>query len=610
MERKKCSYIFLMMFFLICAFNCKFNFVRASDSYMDKGIKLDVQSRKTWKINFNAVLNATTINNNNVFVKDQYDKTIATTVSLSNDKKSILVSPKDEYKSGETYTLFITNSVLSVNGKKLIKSAKMKFKIKDKVKENKDYTIVIDAGRGGYDVGNVSPLGLREKSINLSVALKLGNILKNNGINVVYTRSSDNVSWNEQNDLEARLDVAKKSNADYLISIHCNGYVPNPDARGIETYYQQWDNASKKLSQDIQSNLIASTKFKDRGIKEAGIYHDIIRGTSSHAVLVELGFITNEEESVIMGSNEFQTKASEALAKAILKNLSLNKEKSSHVKTVSNINETINSGEEYYLPATVEAVMDDGTLEYVGIVWDTHVVDTSKSGTYTYKGFVPGYTKEVTLTLNIKANNSSISQTPDRDYVPTPSRSNTICIDAGHGLGQDTGATGVGGIREDDVTLNVALKVGKILEDKGVDVVYTRKTDMRSQSMSVKESLQKRCDISNNAGARYFVCIHCNSYNNSSPNGTETFYCTSNDESKRLATNIQNNIVREVGTYNRGIKDGNWLYVIKHTDASAVLTELGFLTNSSDASKLNSEDYTDKYAKAIANGILETMGKM
>lgn len=191
-----------------------------------------------------------------------------------------------------------------------------------------------------------------------------------------------------------------------------------------------------------------------------------------------------------------------------------------------------------------------------------------------------------------------------RDFLSEPKY--TIVLDPGHGMGDDVGASG-NGLQEDDITLSVALKTGKILQNNGINVVYTRTTDMRSVPMSVVDSLQKRCDISNNANADYFICIHTNSFTSSSANGTETLYYPSSEKGKQMASSIQNSIVNEVGTYNRGLKDGSWLYVVQNTNATAVLTELGFLTNPDDASKLASDAYRQKFAQAIADGILQCL---
>ena len=83
-------------------------------------------------------------------------------------------------------------------------------------------TIMIDAGHGGYDVGAESNYGDYEKDINLDIALLVGKQLKSYGYKVVYTRTSDSVSWSNDNveDLQTRCDLAKKKNADLFVSMH------------------------------------------------------------------------------------------------------------------------------------------------------------------------------------------------------------------------------------------------------------------------------------------------------------------------------------------------------------------------------------------------------
>lgn len=188
--------------------------------------------------------------------------------------------------------------------------------------------------------------------------------------------------------------------------------------------------------------------------------------------------------------------------------------------------------------------------------------------------------------------------------LPSNSNGIVVCIDPGHGYGDDVGATG-NNVQEDDVTLAVSLKLGNILKSSGYNVVYTRTTDMRDKQISVGDSLQYRCDVAEKNNADCFICIHCNVFNRESANGTETYYSPENNKdngSKTLAKCIQESIIREIGTNDRGVKTANW-YVNKHTKCPSILVELGFLTNPNDVKKLNSSYYQQKYAKAIADGI-------
>lgn len=112
-------------------------------------------------------------------------------------------------------------------------------------------TIMIDAGHGGYDVGAKSFYGDYEKDINLDIALLVGKQLKSYGYNVVYTRTSDSVSWpsNNKKDLQARCDLAKKKNADLFVSIHLNS--SEYEANGYEIYCDFNNKNTVKLSNSI-----------------------------------------------------------------------------------------------------------------------------------------------------------------------------------------------------------------------------------------------------------------------------------------------------------------------------------------------------------------------
>lgn len=176
--------------------------------------------------------------------------------------------------------------------------------------------IVIDPGHGGSDPGAIGPTGKREKDANLAISLKLGEILKENGIEVVYTRDSDNVTWSSdtRENLQARVDIAKNENAHYFVSIHNNS--ASSYAYGTETYYYGGNEESKKLAQGIQSELIKSTGLYDRKVKTANFY--VLKNSDIPAVLVEVAFISNAKEEKLLFSDDFQRKAAQAIADGIL----------------------------------------------------------------------------------------------------------------------------------------------------------------------------------------------------------------------------------------------------------------------------------------------------
>lgn len=180
-----------------------------------------------------------------------------------------------------------------------------------------------------------------------------------------------------------------------------------------------------------------------------------------------------------------------------------------------------------------------------------------------------------------------------------------ICIDPGHG-GYDTGAIGPTGIYEKNVNLAIALKLGQILQEAGIDVVYTRTSDNVRWPSDVVKDLQTRCDIANNAEVNYFVCIHANSSDSPSANGTETYYLDGSTEGQKLAQDIQQELVQANGLQDRGVKTAGY-YVLKNTNAPAILTEVAFISNPKEESLLNDNDFEEKCAQGIANGILKCL---
>lgn len=186
-------------------------------------------------------------------------------------------------------------------------------------------------------------------------------------------------------------------------------------------------------------------------------------------------------------------------------------------------------------------------------------------------------------------------------YLSKPSTSNKIiAIDAGHG-GTDPGAYG-NGVTEKELNLAVALLVQEKLEKNGIQVFMTRTDD-------TFVPLADRVSKSVKANADTFVSIHGNSNTSSSPNGTETYYSTAAlntraENSKKLAGFIQERLHKALGTSDRGIKQAGF-HVIHKNPLPSVLVELGFLSNAGDAKKLASDEYREKAAEAITEGIID-----
>lgn len=172
-----------------------------------------------------------------------------------------------------------------------------------------------------------------------------------------------------------------------------------------------------------------------------------------------------------------------------------------------------------------------------------------------------------------------------------------IVLDAGHG-GANPGAVYQGRQEKDDV-LALTLAVGRILENRGVDVYYTRTTD-------IYESPTQKAMEGNQTGADYFISIH----RNSSPypnqySGIESLVYNRYGAAARMADNI-NQQLEAVGFLNQGVNQRQDLVVLNRTQMPAVLVEVGFINTDVD-NQLFDERF-DNIAQAIADGILITLG--
>ncbi|MEI6613819.1 MAG: N-acetylmuramoyl-L-alanine amidase [Chrysiogenales bacterium] len=233
-------------------------------------------------------------------------------------------------------------------------------------------------------------------------------------------------------------------------------------------------------------------------------------------------------------------------------------------------------------------------------------------------------------------------ETPPAPQAAEPAASKskpieTICIDAGHG-GEDLGALGKSKLQEKNVTLQISQKLKKLIESKtGLRVIMTRDQDS-------EVSLNSRASIANNQQAQMFVSIHVNSSFRKSAYGSETYFVSlqatdpealelarkenqnpedpgetiKNDELKMILWNMaQTEYIREsstlaeyiqselnelLGTRNRGVKQAPFR-VLMRTAMPAVLVETSFISNSAEEKKLQNEEFLDKIAFALFNGI-------
>ena len=578
--------VIIFMIFAFALFIPMQSTVKAS-TFVSMDNKVNVLVTKPWTVSFNKPLSATTVNATNIKVVGEGNKYIEVKVELANANKSVVVQPIKNYEYSKTYTLIVTQKVASADGKPLAREVRMNFSTKAPPTKPSEVTVCIDPAQ--YYTENTGKSGVKAKDINLSTALKLGNILKIRGFNVVYTRSSDLVPWTKINEDEAKATIARNAKADVFLSINTNSSA-NVEASGIETYYVPDAGSNMLLASSIQSELIKATGAKDRGIQIARetANFDILRKTSCPAIVLELGFLSNAEEEILLSRLDYQTNAAKAMANGLMKYAGFSNTDSNYdpiIRYASNITETIKKGDIYSLPSRIMLTKDNDEKVEVDVVWNSNVVDTSNVGVYTFIGTIAESVLKVNLVLNV---------TDVTNY------SYKVVLDAGHG-GADPGAIGAMGTKEKDVVLAITLKVGAILVKNGVETIYTRTTDKT-------QSLQEKCDISNAAKPNYFVSIHANAFSNTTVGGSETFYFSGSIEGQKLAQAVQTEMIKATGRANRGVKTTTGFYVIKNVDATAILVETLFLSNPEEEKLLGTIAYQDKLAKAISTGILKSLG--
>lgn len=177
--------------------------------------------------------------------------------------------------------------------------------------------VMIDPGHGGKDVGAVTPTKpeYQEKNLNLASARMVETFLRQKGFRTVMTRSDDTFV-----SLDDRVEATKKAAAKLFVSIHFNS-APSKSAKGIEVFYYESDKdkerskQSKALAQVALNKIIAATGAESRGVKHGNFA--VIRNNSVPAILIEGGFMTNEQEMNRIKDPVYMKKFSFAIAEAI-----------------------------------------------------------------------------------------------------------------------------------------------------------------------------------------------------------------------------------------------------------------------------------------------------
>ena len=180
--------------------------------------------------------------------------------------------------------------------------------------------ITLDAGHGGSDPGAIGSDGTKEKNITLPITKAVKELLEKKGAKVYMTRTTDvdvyGPNASDADELQARVNVGEKYNSDLFVSLHVNSSV-NKNVGGFSTYYYPKTSNDLRIAKSIQDQLTANFGVDDLGVRQANFY--VIKRISMPATLVEMCFISNEKELVLMKGKWFQNKTARLIAAGIEK---------------------------------------------------------------------------------------------------------------------------------------------------------------------------------------------------------------------------------------------------------------------------------------------------
>ena len=214
------------------------------------------------------------------------------------------------------------------------------------------------------------------------------------------------------------------------------------------------------------------------------------------------------------------------------------------------------------------------------------------------------------FSFKIPNDSNNINQTIQTVSLPVSGR--TVIVDAGHGT-PDEGASSNNGVTEAEINLQIALKLQNLLEQSGCIVILTRSDeneiyDVESNTIREKKisDMKNRVKIGNESSSDIFVSIHLNKIEQSKYSGWQTFYKPGNDDSKKLATTIQNNLNDAIQKENKRTPAAlSTVYLMKNVEIPITIVECGFLSNKKKKKLLQTEEYQEKLAWGIYNGINE-----
>ncbi len=175
------------------------------------------------------------------------------------------------------------------------------------------YVIAIDPGHGGEDTG-MSSAAIDEKTADLNICEKLKVMLESQGYQVIMTREDDSHLSKEE-----RVEAANSSDADLLVSVHCNYSEEDTSLSGVRVNYQAGDKEGKTLAANIEAAVTKETGAESQGSKTCDF--SIVNDTNMPAVLIEAGYLSNESEGSSLADDVYENSIAKGIAKGVLATL-------------------------------------------------------------------------------------------------------------------------------------------------------------------------------------------------------------------------------------------------------------------------------------------------
>ena len=181
--------------------------------------------------------------------------------------------------------------------------------------------VVLDPGHGGRDPGKIGVNGEEEKDLNLAVALRTREVLKDHGIEVVMTREEDVMlgDADAQNrkaaDMRERVKMINDLRPAIAVSIHQNSYTDSA-VRGPQVFYYTHSEQSRQAAEIMRGELLEADPEHARPVKANDTYY-LLKKTEVPAIIVECGFLSCPEEAELLADEAYQEKMAGAIAKGI-----------------------------------------------------------------------------------------------------------------------------------------------------------------------------------------------------------------------------------------------------------------------------------------------------